>query len=143
MRDEARKLRGGTDYAIVCDFTCGGPFEQAQRIRGFEQFMVDIAWDRPFAAALMERLTDNAHGLWDAMLAEVGDCVDVVCQGDDLGMQTGLQISEADYRAPRQAVPSGASSTSSTQKRRRRCGCTPAEPVSSIIRTSPRSASTP
>jgi uroporphyrinogen decarboxylase len=99
VRDEARKLRGGTDYAIVCDFTCGGPFEQAQRIRGFEQFMVDIAWDRPFAAALMERLTDNAIGLWDAMLAEVGDCVDVVCQGDDLGMQTGLQISEADYRA--------------------------------------------
>jgi uroporphyrinogen decarboxylase len=98
VREEARKLREGTDYAIVCDFTCGGPFEQAQRIRGFEQFMVDIAQDRPFAAALMERLTDNAIGFWDAMLAEVGDCVDVVCQGDDLGMQTGLQISEADYR---------------------------------------------
>ena len=77
----------------MCDFTCGGPFEQAQRIRGFEQFMVDIALDRPFAAALMERLTDNAIGFWDAMLTEVGDCVDVVCQGDDLGMQTGLQIS--------------------------------------------------
>jgi uroporphyrinogen decarboxylase len=99
VRDEALDLRRGTDCAIVCDFTCGGPFEQAQRIRGFEQFMVDLAWDRPFAAALMERLTDNAIGLWDAMLAQVGDCVDVVCQGDDLGMQTSLQISEADYRA--------------------------------------------
>ena len=99
VRGEALALRRGSDHAIVCDFTCGGPFEQAQRIRGFEQFMVDIAWDRPFAAALMERLTDNAIGFWDAMLAEVGDCVDVVCQGDDLGMQTGLQISEKDYRA--------------------------------------------
>ena len=99
VREEACALRRRSDCAIVCDFTCGGPFEQAQRIRGFEQFMVDIALDRPFAAALMERLTDNAIGFWDAMLAEVGDCVDVVCQGDDLGMQTGLQISEADYRA--------------------------------------------
>ena len=99
VREEALALRRRTDCAIVCDFTCGGPFEQAQRIRGFEQFMVDIALDRPFAAALMERLTDNAIGFWDAMLAEVGDLVDVVCQGDDLGMQTGLQISEADYRA--------------------------------------------
>jgi uroporphyrinogen decarboxylase len=99
VREEALALRRSTEHAIVCDFVCGGPFEQAQRIRGFEQFMVDIATDRPFATALLSKLTDNAIGFWDAMLSAVGDCVDVVCQGDDLGMQTGLQISEADYRA--------------------------------------------
>ena len=98
VRAEARALHDGTGCAVVADFLCGGPFEQAQRIRGFEQFMVDIAGDVPFAAALLEKLTDNAIGFWAAMLSEVGEYVDVVCQGDDLGMQTGLQISAETYR---------------------------------------------
>jgi uroporphyrinogen decarboxylase len=98
VRDEARKLHQESSFAVVTDFICGGPFEQAQRIRGFQQFMVDLAVDQRFARALLDRLTDNAIGFWDAMLAQVGEYVDVVCQGDDLGMQTGLQISPEMYR---------------------------------------------
>lgn len=98
IRQEAEKLRNETEYAVVADFICGGPFEQAQRIRGFEQFMVDMHTDPDFSRALLTKLTDNAIGLWDAMLSEVGEYVDVVCQGDDLGMQNGLQISPEMYR---------------------------------------------
>jgi uroporphyrinogen decarboxylase len=98
VREEAKRLSHETDYAVVSDFICGGPFEQAQRIRGFERFMLDLAIDQRFAVYLLEFLTDNAMGFWDAMLSEVGDLVDVVCQGDDLGMQTGLQISPEMYR---------------------------------------------
>ena len=98
VREEAERLHETTDYAVVSDFICGGPFEQAQRIRGFERFMFDLAQERKFAARLLEKLTDNAIGFWDALLSQVGDYVDVVCQGDDLGMQTGLQISPDMYR---------------------------------------------
>jgi uroporphyrinogen decarboxylase len=36
--------------------------------------------------------------MWDAELSAIGDLVDVVCQGDDIGMQTGLQISPEMYK---------------------------------------------
>ena len=98
VREEAKRLHDETEFAIVSDFICGGPFEQAQRIRGFERFMLDLAVDQQFAHALLGHLTDNAIGFWDVMLSHVGEYVEVVCQGDDLGMQTGLQISPEMYR---------------------------------------------
>jgi len=98
VREEAKRLYDETAYAVVSDFICGGPFEQAQRIRGFERFMLDLAVDQQFAHTLLGHLTDNAIGFWDVMLSHVGEYVDVVCQGDDLGMQTGLQISPEMYR---------------------------------------------
>lgn len=98
LRDETQALREKTDYAIVTDIMVGGPFEQACRSRGADQFMVDLAWDPQFAHKLLGKLTDIAVGMWDAQLSAIGDCVDIVCQGDDLGMQTGLQISKKMYQ---------------------------------------------
>ena len=98
LRAETQALRASTDYAIVTDIMVGGPFEQATRSRGTEQFMIDLAWDARFAHTLLGKLTDVAIGMWDAQLSAIGDLVDVVCQGDDLGMQSGLQVSPKMYR---------------------------------------------
>jgi len=98
LREETQALRDHGDFAIVADIMVGGPFEQAVRSRGTEQFMMDLAWDPKFAQTLLDKLTDVAMGMWDAQLNAIGDLVDVVCQGDDVGMQTGLQISPVMYR---------------------------------------------
>jgi uroporphyrinogen decarboxylase len=98
LRAETQTLRDSCDYAIMTDIMVGGPFEQACRSRGTEQFMIDLAWDPAFAHAFLGKLTDIAVGMWDMQLSAIGDIVDIVCQGDDLGMQTGLQISPAMYR---------------------------------------------
>jgi uroporphyrinogen decarboxylase len=98
LREETQALRDNTNFAIVADIMVGGPFEQAVRSRGAEQFMVDLAWDPKFAQTLLDKLTDVAMGMWDVQLNAIGDLVDVVCQGDDLGMQTGMQISPLMYR---------------------------------------------
>jgi len=98
LREETQALRDNTDFAIVSDIMVGGPFEQAVRSRGAEQFMIDLAWDPKFAQTLLDKLTDVAMGMWDVQLNAIGDLVDVVCQGDDLGMQTGMQISPLMYR---------------------------------------------
>ena len=37
-------------------------------------------------------------GLWDVYLGALGDFVQVVCQGDDMGMQTNLMFSPDMYR---------------------------------------------
>ncbi len=95
---EAARLRETTDCAIVADIMCGGPFEQACMLRGYDEFPIDLAADPKFARALLEKITETDIALWDAFLSAVGDKVDVVCQGDDLGTQKGLFISPKMYR---------------------------------------------
>jgi uroporphyrinogen decarboxylase len=98
LREEVDELREQTDYAIVGGIIIGGPFEQACRSRGAEKFFTDLALEPKFAEAFLAKLTDLAIGMWDAELSAIGDLVDVVCQGDDIGMQTGLQISPEMYK---------------------------------------------
>ncbi|MFC2145661.1 uroporphyrinogen decarboxylase family protein [Actinomycetota bacterium] len=97
MRKEAEELRK-TDYAILSDIMCGGPYENALWVRGFDQFPMDLMSDEKMARAILDKITDLDIGFWDAQLSAVGDLVDVVCQGDDMGMQTGMQISPEIYR---------------------------------------------
>lgn len=98
LREEARDLYENTDYAIVADIMCRGPFELAVKLRGYERFLMDLHLDPRFAMALLDKITDTVIALWDVYLDAVGDYVQVVCQGDDVGMQTGLFISPEMYR---------------------------------------------
>ncbi len=98
LREEAQKLYETTDYALVADIMCGGPFEQACMLRGYDDFLIDLAWDEKFAVALLDKITETDIALWDAYLTAVGDYVQVVAQGDDFGIQRGMYISPARYR---------------------------------------------
>lgn len=98
LRAKAKNLYENSDYALVGDIIDRGPFELAVKLRGYEQFFTDLALDPVFAEALLEKITDTLIALWDLYLTEIGDYVQVVCQGDDLGMQTGLFISPKMYR---------------------------------------------
>lgn len=97
LREEVIKLHETTDKAIVADIMCGGPFEQALWCRGWEDFLCDLYTDPNIAEALMDKITEIDLGLWDVFLTAVGDYVDVVCQGDDLGMQDRSLISPDMY----------------------------------------------
>jgi uroporphyrinogen decarboxylase len=98
LAEETKRQYETTDYALVADIMCMGPFEGACIVRGYEQFCVDLYWDTKFAEALLDKLTDAAIGLWDVFLSAVGEYVQVVAQGDDVGMQGSLYISPALYR---------------------------------------------
>jgi len=98
LGEKARDLCEKTDYAVVADIICRGPFEQACKLRGYDQFCLDLAIDGEFAYALLSKITDYILSLWDAYLGAVGDYVHVACQGDDVGTQQGLFISPKMYR---------------------------------------------
>ncbi|MDO8685203.1 MAG: uroporphyrinogen decarboxylase family protein, partial [Clostridiales bacterium] len=87
LREEVKKMHENTHFSILGDFVCGGPFEQSIWIRGFEDFLGDLYTEPMLAEALMDKVTENGIEMWDVFLTAVGDYVDVVCQGDDLGMQ--------------------------------------------------------
>lgn len=98
LAEEAKHLFETTDYALVADIMCLGPFEGACVMRGYEKFCMDLYLDAKFAEALLDKLTDTAISLWDNFLGAVGSYVQVVAQGDDIGMQQSLYLSPALYR---------------------------------------------
>jgi uroporphyrinogen decarboxylase len=96
----AKHLRDETDYAIVG--MVGGPwgvFEICEHyMRGFDKFLIDLATNRPLAEAMMDKCMDFARDMNRVLLEGVGEYLDIVQVGDDLGHQHGLIISPKMYR---------------------------------------------
>lgn len=95
LREEASNLYGTTDYALVADSIFGGIFECAWWLRGFEKFNVDMYKNPDFAETLLDKVLTLYMGFYDRYLDEVGDYVQVVELGDDVGAQNGPIMSPA------------------------------------------------
>ncbi len=66
---------------------------------------MDMIENPAFCAALLDRTLEFWLGYYDRFMAEVGDLIDVVMIGDDIGGQSGPLFSPAFYRSvvkPRQ-----------------------------------------
>jgi len=101
LEAEAKRLYEETDYAVVVDFNFlgpFGPFEGACILRGYDKFLLDLYLNQDYARALINRLTDLAVRKFDTVLSRIGNYVQVVGFGDDVGMQTGPYISPDLYR---------------------------------------------
>jgi uroporphyrinogen decarboxylase len=94
---EARRLRATTDKAIV-GLTGQRIYEGAQFARGWQRFMEDLAGQPALAQALLQRLADSACADLARYLDAVGEFIDIVQVGDDLGTQNGPQLSPRMYR---------------------------------------------
>jgi uroporphyrinogen decarboxylase len=95
---EARQLYEYTDYLIVADIMCLGPFEGACFLRGYEAFLMDLYLNPSLAEAILEKILETDLILWENFLEKVGTFVHVVAQGADLGTQRGLYIKPEMYR---------------------------------------------
>ena len=98
LREKARELYETTEYALVVDMIGYGVFEQGWALRGFENFLMDLALNQKFAEALMHRVADYKISLWGHLLDAVGEYVQVVMEADDMGTQQGLMVSPETYR---------------------------------------------
>jgi uroporphyrinogen decarboxylase len=80
-----------TDYAILGSF--GGAFlEGGQGLRGWDQFMMDLAGNRAFAEALLDRMLAVYLRNVERYLDAVGDYIQIIQMGGDMGTQNGPQI---------------------------------------------------
>lgn len=98
LREKARALYRQSKYAIIADAPQQGIFETAFLLRGLSNFLEDLALREDFAKELLSRICDYMIGLYDTFLTEVGEYVQVVFTGDDVGMQDRLLISPTMYR---------------------------------------------
>ena len=75
------------DTCLVVDIPGLGPFEGGCFLRGHDNFCADFYENPSYAEAVMDKVTDTMILFWDRILREVGESVQVVAQGDDVGMQ--------------------------------------------------------
>ena len=97
LRERARRLREETDYAVMFNARFN-LVHQVQYLRGFEDWYMDLAQDHALFTCLMEAVLENQLEMNRRALAEVGDLVDVVAFGDDVGLQDRPVCSPALYR---------------------------------------------
>jgi uroporphyrinogen decarboxylase len=94
----ARRLYEDTDKALFGWFN-GSIFEQSQLLCGWDEFLVRLYTDPPFADRLLAKLTEATVRDLKLYLDAVGRYIQVVGFGDDFGFQGGLQIAPELFRA--------------------------------------------
>jgi uroporphyrinogen decarboxylase len=98
VREQAGRLAAENQYAIIATPWLLFPFERAHALQGMETFLLNMAMDPEFARAFLEKIADYCKQLMGHFLDELGDNVDIIKIGDDLGIQKGLMISPKMYR---------------------------------------------
>ena len=84
--------------AVVLKGVCAGLVEMGARLRGMDNFLVDLLANPAAAEALMERFLDIKLRYWARAAETVGDLVDVVMEADDYGTQQSQLISPQMFR---------------------------------------------
>ncbi|MGQ9555366.1 MAG: uroporphyrinogen decarboxylase family protein [Anaerolineae bacterium] len=97
LRQMAERYRA-QGRAVMLKGVLAGIFEMAQRMRGTENFMVDLLADRVSAEALLDRMVQCKLGFWEMALPRLGDVVDVVSEADDYGTQVSQLVSPRLFR---------------------------------------------
>jgi uroporphyrinogen decarboxylase len=93
----ARKLRQSTSRAIIGLFG-GNLLETGQFLYRNDRFFMLLAGEPQKAHEFLDRLTELHLKNLETFLGRFGPYIDVIQFGDDLGMQTGPQISPRMYR---------------------------------------------
>jgi uroporphyrinogen decarboxylase len=93
----ARRFRSATDRAILGLFG-GNLLEIGEFLYRMDNFLAMLAAEPLEVHRVLDALTEHHLASLERFLSAVGEHIDVIVFGDDLGMQTGPLISPAMYR---------------------------------------------
>jgi len=98
VREHYRHIHNDTEFAILTKFG-GAVFEQAWYLRGMEKFLLDMAENEEFVAALLKKIAKVQMGLDGVLIEAAGEYVDVLrLSGEDMGTQENPIISLPMFR---------------------------------------------
>jgi uroporphyrinogen decarboxylase len=106
LRQQTLELRASTDRALMVVVGCN-LFEWGTFLRRIDNFLMDLVIDQANVERLLDALLELHFETLDKTLAAVGDLVDIIRFGDDLGMDGGPLMSPETYRTifkPRHAA---------------------------------------
>jgi len=98
VKEKAQRLANQNEHAILATPWLLFPFERAHAMQGLDVFLLNMALHPEFAQALLAKITEVCKSLMGPFLEELGDNVDIIKIGDDLGTQDSLLISPKMYR---------------------------------------------
>jgi uroporphyrinogen decarboxylase len=87
LRARAKHLYENTERALASRAVSHGFFELAWELRGMENMLVDMMVEKEFAAELMDRILEIQIGMYDVLLSECGEYLQIVETADDYGTQ--------------------------------------------------------
>lgn len=97
MGEHVRRLRERSNRAIMIAYGAN-LFEWGSYLRRMDNFLLDLVGEQASAVALLDKLVElHLEGL-DRLLPAVGEHVDLIQLGDDLGMEAGPFFSPALFR---------------------------------------------
>jgi len=97
LADGARSLRAETDRAVIGLFG-GNLLEAGQWLYRMDRFLMLLAAEPRRIHRFLDRLVEYHLANLERYLSAVGEHIDVILFGDDLGTQTATQMSPAMYR---------------------------------------------
>ncbi|MCK9329129.1 MAG: methyltransferase [Candidatus Cloacimonetes bacterium] len=97
LRANVLDMRKKTDKALVLAVGCN-LFEWGTYLRRIDNFLMDIYSDPENVQKLLDKLLEKHMATLDKVCSSIGDVVDIICFGDDLGMDTGMFMSKDHYR---------------------------------------------
>jgi uroporphyrinogen decarboxylase len=97
LGEGARQLRKKTNRAIIGLFG-GNLLESGQMLYRNDKFLMNLALDPEGIHDFLDRLVEIHLKNLQRFLGAVGDSIDIILFGDDLGMQSGPQLSPEMYR---------------------------------------------
>ena len=93
----AKALSENTDFAIMANFG-GSILEAGNSLRGFARFMMDLGKGGAFTEDLIGGIVETQRQNLSLFLEAVGNYVQIIQFGDDLGMQDQPMISRNMYQ---------------------------------------------
>ncbi len=97
LRENTLKLRQSTDKALLVVCGCN-LFEWGTFLRRMDNFLMDLLCDPYNVEKLLDQLMIRHLATLEKVCAAVGDIVDIIRFGDDLGMTTGPFMEAETYR---------------------------------------------
>ncbi len=98
LREYAKQLYHNTDYALVGQHFVHGFVEGGCRLRGYDQFLTDLALDQDFVRAFFDKMLELMKKFTDVYLTEIGEYIQIIWIGDDACTQRGPYMSPELYR---------------------------------------------
>ena len=97
LREKALHLRNTTDKALM--IVCGcNMFEWGCFLRRMDNFLIDLLCDPDNVAAMLDQVLERHMATLEKVCESVGDIVDIIRFGDDLGMTSGPFMDQETYR---------------------------------------------
>lgn len=96
--DELARAYRAQGRAVMVKGVLAGIFEMAQRVRGMENLLMDMASNESLAGALFDKMLELKLAFWEMALPRLRDVIDVVSEADDYGTQVSQLISPRMFR---------------------------------------------